>query len=51
MRYRIILINTVTKERLVSSIGFTSRKKAEEFAEKWRNCGKEYEAEVKDTKK
>lgn len=51
MRYRIVLINNVTGERMVSTMGFTSRKKAEEFAEKWRALGEEYGAEVKDTKK
>ena len=50
MRYRIILKNNITGERLVSTIGFTSRKKAEAFAEEWRSLGKEYGAEVKDMK-
>lgn len=51
MRYRIVLINNKTGERLISAIGFTSRKKAEAFAEEWRALGEEYGAEVRDMKK
>ena len=50
MRYRIVLINNKTGERLISAIGFTSRKKADEFAEEWRALGEEYGAEVRDMK-
>lgn len=51
MRYRIILINNKTGERMISAIGFTSRKKAEAFAKEWRSLGDKYGAEVRDMKK
>lgn len=50
MRYRIVLINTITGERQLSMIGYSSKKLAEEFAVKWANLGEEYGAEVRDTK-
>ena len=51
MRYRIRLINTETKETQLTNWGFTNRKEAEAFCEKWRNAGNNTDAEVVDTKK
>lgn len=51
MSYRIVLINNKTGKRMLSTIGFNSRKKAEEFAVEWRSLGEEYDVEVRDTRK
>ena len=50
MRYRIKLINTVTKETQLSTIAFTSKKKAIEWAVAWRNASAETDCEIIDTK-
>lgn len=51
MRYRIRLINTDTKATKLTPWSFSNRKLAEEFCEKWRNAGRECDAEVVDTKR
>lgn len=51
MRYQIRLINTDTGKSMRTSWMFSNRKDAEEFCRNWRNLGREYDAEVIDTKR
>ncbi len=50
MRYRMKLINTQTNEKMISNIGFNSKKAAIEWATQWRNAGPTTDCEILDTK-
>jgi len=51
MRYRIKLINTETKETMLTTWSFSSRKAADEWAAQWKAQGDPFDCEVIDTKK
>lgn len=50
MRYRIKLINTETGETQITMWSFSNRKSATEWAERWREQGKQFDCQVLDTK-
>lgn len=47
MYYRLLLINTKTGERLLTTTRFSSKKKATEFAEAWKKAVPNADCEVK----
>ena len=50
MRYRIKLINSKTGERMITTWAFSSKKKAVEWATKWKESMEEADCEILDTK-
>jgi hypothetical protein len=51
MRYKIKLINTETKQTMMTNWRFSSRKAADEWTAKWRAQGSPFDCEIIDTKK
>ena len=50
MRYRVRLINRITHESQLTLLGFTSKKKAIEWATLWKRLTPETDCEIIDTK-
>lgn len=46
MKYQIKLINTKTNKAVLTSWVFTSKKKANEWAEKWKAQGEPFDCEI-----